>query len=209
MNLLLFSDLHTDTVAAERLVELSAGVDVVVGAGDYANVRTGISRCIDVLKRISIPTVLVPGNNESYDELVEACRGWTSVHVLHGTGVEIAGVQFFGIGGGIPLTPFGSWSYDFSETDGSRLLAGCPDGAVLVSHSPPNGAVDVSRSGQSLGSTAVREAVLRLQPRLVVCGHIHESAGRQGTLGDTPVINAGPKGILFDLKPRAVSQRSA
>src|SRR6266404_3144557 len=101
MKLLLFSDLHTDTSAATRIVELAQDADIVLGAGDYANARQGISTCIDVLRQIQIPTVLVPGNNESYDELVAACANWPSATVLHGTSVEIAGLEFFGIGGGI------------------------------------------------------------------------------------------------------------
>jgi len=51
----------------------------------------------------------------------------------------------------------------------------------------------------SLGSTVVRDAILRLQPRLVVCGHIHGSGGQQAMLGATPVVNAGPRGVLFEI----------
>ncbi len=199
MKLLLFSDLHTDASAAKRMVRLARDADVAIGAGDFASVRRGISVCIEILKQITKPTVLVPGNNESYDELVNACSGWASAHVLHGSGIELSGVPFFGIGGGIPVTPFGDWSFDFSEDDANRLLSQCPVGAVLVSHSPPKGAVDQASSGQSLGSTAVRDAVLRLKPRLVVCGHIHASAGQRANLGGTPVINAGPDGVLVTI----------
>lgn len=120
MKLLLFSDLHTDTAAAARIVNLARDVDVAIGAGDFANLRRGVSICIDILKQIRKPAVLVPGNNESYDELVSACSGWASAHVLHGTGIELAGITFFGIGGGIPITPFGSWSFDFSEEDATQ-----------------------------------------------------------------------------------------
>ena len=197
MRLLLFSDLHTDTNAASRLVVLARDADVAVGAGDFANARRGISKCIDILRQIRLPTVLVPGNNESYEELVAACRGWAEARVLHGTGFEIAGVSFFGLGGGVPVTPFGDWSYDFSEDEAARVLSSCPAGAVLVSHSPPKGAVDITSSGASLGSTAVREVVLRQKPRLVVCGHIHASAGQRGLIGQTPVINAGPNGMIY------------
>jgi Icc-related predicted phosphoesterase len=200
MKLLLFSDLHRDVAAARRMVELARGADVVIGAGDFASVRQGISICLDVLRTIGLPSVLVPGNNESFDELVAACSGWPSAVVLHGTGTEIAGVPFFGLGGGIPVTPFGSWSYDFTEAEAARLLSDCPAAAVLVSHSPPKGAVDRSSSGQSLGSTAVQEAVLRLQPRLVVCGHIHQCAGQRSMIGETRVINAGPGGVVVELR---------
>jgi len=199
MKLLLFSDLHTDTAATKRIVELAPGADVVIGAGDFANARRGISVCINILKQIQKPTVLVPGNNESYDELVAACSGWGSAHVLHGKGIDLSGVPFFGVGGGIPITPFGDWSFDFEEEDATRLLSACPVGAVLVSHSPPKGAVDRASSGQSLGSIAVRDAIIRLKPRLVVCGHIHASAGQRAHISTTPVINAGPAGVLVEL----------
>lgn len=198
MKLLLFSDLHTDVSAAMRLVELARAADVVVGAGDFANVRRGISICIEVLQAIRIPSVLVAGNNESFEELSAACATWPKATVLHGTSTEVAGLVFFGIGGGIPITPFGDWSYDFSEAEAAELLRACPPGAVLVSHSPPKGAVDVAGSGRSLGSTAVRDAVIQLRPRLVVCGHIHASAGQQGKIGTTPIVNAGPNGLVFE-----------
>lgn len=200
MKLLLFSDLHRDVSAATRIVELARGADVIVGAGDFASVRHGTSICIEVLRAIRIPAVLVPGNNESLGELAAACADWSSAVVLHGTSIEVGGLVFFGIGGGIPITPFGDWSYDFSEAQAAELLRACPPGAVLVSHSPPKGVVDVDASGRSLGSTAVRDAVIRLRPRLVVCGHIHASGGNRAQIGTTPIVNAGPRGLIFDLK---------
>lgn len=199
MKLLLFSDLHTDTAAARRLVERSAGVDVLVGAGDFGNVRRDVQVCLDVLRAAGKPAVLVAGNNESTDELIDACRDWPDAHILHGTGITLGGVPFFGIGGGIPVTPFGAWSYDFTEAQAAALLADCPAGCVLVSHSPPKGAVDVSSRGQSLGSTAVRAAIVRARPRLVVCGHIHACAGQQEQMGTTQVVNAGPDGVEWEL----------
>ena len=75
------------------------------------------------------------------------------------------------------------------------LLADCPRNCVLVTHSPPKGAVDISSSGQSLGSAAIRETVQQVCPLLVVCGHIHASAGQHAFIGSTPVINAGPYGV--------------
>jgi Icc-related predicted phosphoesterase len=199
MKLLLFSDLHADVAAARRLVERARHADVVVGAGDFGNVRRELHRCLDVLQVTEHPCVFVAGNNESTDELTEACRNWPKAHVLHGSGTCIGGVEFFGIGGGIPVTPFGAWSYDFTDEAAAVLLSDCPAGCVLVSHSPPKGAVDVSSRGQSLGSVAVREAVLRVRPMLVVCGHIHASAGQRAAIGKTQVVNAGPDGVEWDL----------
>ena len=199
MKLLLFSDLHCNTHASIQLVDRARHVDVVVGAGDFGNIRQGIDITINVLKSIDRPTILVPGNSESTEELTLACGSWPQAHVLHGSGTTISDVDFFGLGGGIPVTPFGSWSYDFTEDQARSLLVDCPPRCVLVSHSPPKGAVDRSSDGRSLGSLAVRETIEAKQPTLVVCGHIHASAGLTYVIGTTTVINAGPDGIEFNL----------
>jgi Icc-related predicted phosphoesterase len=199
MKLLVFSDLHSDFRIASKLVELSRDVDIVVGAGDFCNVRRGLEEIVEALSGITKPTVLVPGNSESDDELVNACRSWEQARVLHGRQTSIDGISFYGIGGGIPVTPFGSWSYDFREDKAYDLLKNCPTGGVLVSHSPPKGILDVSSAGKSLGSQAVRDALDRSRPDLFVCGHIHGSAGQTRQHGDITVINAGPHGIIWDL----------
>lgn len=198
--LLLFSDLHRNTGAARSLIARSAGVDLAIGAGDFGNLRCHVRDCIDVLRDLPCPVVLVAGNNESTEQLSKACAGWPLAHVLHGTAANVAGLALFGLGGGIPTTPFGPWSYDFTEDAATALLAPCAACDVLVTHSPPWGLVDVSSRGDHLGSHAVRHAVERLQPRLVVCGHIHGSAGQQIQLGSTTVINAGPQGVLWTLE---------
>jgi len=199
MKLLLFSDIHCDLVAAERLVQLSAKADVAVGAGDFAVMHQGLTETLGVLREISCPLVLVPGNGERYSALREACADWSGAVPLHGSGTSIEGQAFHGLGGGVPVTPFGDWSYDFTEEEAAGLLEDCPTGAVLVSHSPPHGAVDRDSEGVPRGSTAVREAILSKKPALVVCGHIHDCWEKQETIAGTPVINAGPRGIFWDL----------
>ena len=199
MKLLVFSDLHNDFHTAAKLVELSNAVDVVVGAGDFCVARQGLDEIIAVLSAITKPTVVVPGNSESDEELLQACRSWKSARVLHGRRVTIAEISFYGIGGGIPITPFGAWSYDFSEDEAYDLLRDCPTGGVLASHSPPWGVLDVSSNGRNIGSQAVRKTILTKKPNLVVCGHIHGSAGQIDRIAETSVINAGPQGIIWEL----------
>jgi Icc-related predicted phosphoesterase len=197
--MLLFSDVHSDQQACRAIVEQASEVDLVIGAGDFCNMRRGLQAVIDTLSAIETPTVLVPGNAESESELRDACADWPAATVLHGDAETVAGVDVVGIGGGIPVTPFGDWSYDLTEDEARTLLEDVSlsgtSGGVLVSHSPPKGLVDRDSSGTSLGSVAIREAIDRLQPELVVCGHIHGSWEEQETIGDTTVINAGPNGM--------------
>ena len=198
MKFLCFSDLHCDQDAARNLVQRAGEADVVIGAGDFANQHRGINDTIDILSAIEKPTVLVPGNGETVEELREATMNWKSARVLHGEGCEIDGQAFWGVGGGIPVTPFGAWSYDFDEQQATELLAGCPVGAVLVVHSPPIDTVDHDSSGRVRGSQSIRDAVQSKQPRLVVCGHIHSDWEKKVQLNESLILNAGPRGVLVE-----------
>lgn len=178
---------------------MSSKVDVAVGAGDLATVHRGLDDLISVLRRMTCPAVLVPGNGETTEELEAACAGWDAATVLHGSGSEVEGIRFWGLGGGVPVTPFGDWSCDLTEAEAAALLDRCDAADVLVLHSPPKGVADVTSSGQSVGSTAIRDAIERLQPRLAVCGHIHDSWGVEGRIGATRVVNLGPTPNWFEL----------
>jgi Icc-related predicted phosphoesterase len=195
--LLAFSDLHRDLEGARDLAGRSAEVDVVIGAGDFASVHRGLEEAIDALSAIEKPTVLVPGNNETEDALRAACEGWDAATVLHGDAAEIDGLPFFGLGAGVPITPW-DWSFDLDEEAAAAKLSGCPADAVLVVHSPPLGHCDASSAGEHLGSTAVLAAIEQKQPRLAVCGHIHESWGAESEIGSTPVFNLGPEGRVLE-----------
>ena len=46
--------------------------------------------------------------------LMQACSGWTSAHVLHGTSVTLDNIPFFGVGGGIPVVENADGSLDGS-----------------------------------------------------------------------------------------------
>ena len=197
MRLLAFSDLHRDVDRARRLAERAGEADVVIAAGDFASVHMGLGKTIEPLKAVEVPTLLVPGNNETEDKLRSECEDWQAATVLHGERAEIDGVLFFGLGAGVPKTPF-PWSFDLSDEDAEELLAPCPDGAVLIMHSPPKGHVDESR-GKHLGSEAILRTIERTRPRLTVCGHIHECWGRESTVAGTRVLNLGPEGALLEV----------
>jgi uncharacterized protein len=197
LRLFAFSDLHRDEDQARRLVEQSADADVVIGAGDFTSFHLGLGGVIDALSEITTPTVLVPGNHESHDALWRACGGWPAAHVLHGEGIKIDGVDFFGLGAGVPPTPF-PWSFDLTEEEAAKKLEDCPARAVLVIHSPPKGHLDVAH-GRHLGSEAILGTIERTRPALAVCGHIHEAWGEEADIAGTRVVNLGPRGRFFEV----------
>ena len=198
MRILAFSDLHRDLSQAARLVEAATDSDLVIGAGDFASIHDGLEETIAALSPIEAPTLLVPGNNETEAALRAAAGGWEAATVLHGEPANVDGTTFFGLGAGIPITPW-DWSFDLSDDAAAEILAGCPEGAVLILHSPPHGHVDSSSSGQHLGSVAIRDAIEARHPRVAVCGHIHESWGARSKIGATEIFNLGPDGTWIEV----------
>ncbi len=198
MLVLAFSDVHRDLDRCADLVARSSGADVVVGAGDFASVHRGLGETIDALREIEKSTLLVPGNNETEEELREACEGWEAATVLHGQAKSVDGVEFYGLGAGIPVTPW-DWSFDLSDDEAAERLASAPENGFFVLHSPPRGKVDLASGGEHLGSEAILHAIEAKQPRVAVCGHIHDSWGAQDRVGATRVLNLGPAGREIEL----------
>jgi uncharacterized protein len=193
VKVLAFSDVHCDLGAVESLVERARDADVVAAVGDFARVHEGLERTVGPLRGIDAPVLLVPGNNETLEALRGVCDGWDGARVLHGASAEVEGVTFFGIGAGIPTTPW-DWSFDLTEEQAEEMLAPMTEGSVLLSHSPPKGHVD-----GGFGSEAVLRAAEEKGARAVLCGHIHEEWGNESRIGETPVRNLGPDGYVLEL----------
>lgn len=197
MHILAFSDLHLSAAHAETLVEASTEADLVIGAGDFCTMREGLEEAMKMLHGIMAPLVIVPGNAESIEELRAAAD--LNMTVLHGEATEIEGLRIFGLGYGVPTTPFGAWSCDLSEDEAAEMLQDAEGCQLLITHSPPKGVVDTTSGGQSVGSTAIRDAIERVQPTLALFGHIHDSWGKSGRIGETEAHNLGPTPNWFEL----------
>lgn len=197
MRILAFSDLHRDAAMAEAIVNESRGADVVVGAGDFASCGLGHEDTMNVLRRMMVPFVLVPGNHDDFGALRAACAERPLAHLLHGRSVVIGGVPFFGIGLGSGVIDPEPWNKVLDEAEAAEMLTRCPARAVLVSHSPPHGIADQQKDGRHAGSAALRDAIGQHQPRITICGHVHNAWGQNGTIGQTPIHNIGPKPTWF------------
>lgn len=61
---------------------------------------------------------------------------------------------------------------------------------IIISHAPPYSYLDKIKSGKHVGSKILLKAIKKHQPKLVLCGHIHEAKGRK-KIGKTEVVNLG------------------
>lgn len=199
VKILAFSDLHRDTHAARAIVTASADADVVVGAGDFATGAEGAAETLRILQICTVPVVLVHGNHDDPEELKDICADWPRGHYLHGDAVALAGVVFFGLGGEIPARHDAPWNVAETEADAAMMLGHCPTGAILVTHTPPQGSADLQKDGTHQGSTAIRDAIRSKHPVLHLCGHIHNAWRMSDRIGGTQVSNLGPGLTWFEV----------
>jgi Icc-related predicted phosphoesterase len=187
-------DLHWSGRAPLRLPDLD-GVDLVLLGGDLTNFRgKDEARAIVEAVRARCPSVLAVCGNTDLPGIEDYLRA-EEIDLDRRSRV-VGGVAFAGISGGLPFggTPYERTEADFAAAAEQALSAAAQETArplVLVSHQPPRDTrCDLTRGGH-VGSTAIRAAILRHQPDLVLCGHIHESAASD-LLGRSRIVNPGP-----------------
>src|SRR5215475_1116763 len=100
--LLIFSDIHNDMKALEKLMEREA--DYYVCAGDLVNWRRGLDKAAEVLKRRADKMYVLPGNHETDQDIAAMCDryGFTN---FHDKSMQIGEVHVAGLGYSNP-TPF-------------------------------------------------------------------------------------------------------
>lgn len=197
MKLLIFSDIHGDRPALEKLMEIEA--DYYFAAGDLTNWSKGLDQLGPILARRAGRMYVMPGNHESDADIRSFCAKY-EFHDFHGTWIEIAGYKVAGLGYSNP-TPFNTPG-EMSEQELAERLGkfSALDPLVLICHTPPiQTKLDKAGEGKHFGSRAVRDFIDQRQPEYFYCGHIHEAAGVQDVIGRTRGWNVGKRGQLLDL----------
>jgi Icc-related predicted phosphoesterase len=194
---LIFSDIHNDTVALKKL--MAAEADAYFAAGDLVSWGRGLAKMGEAMRARAGRVYAMPGNHESGKDIEEFCAAFGFVN-FHGATAEIGGVRFAGLGYSSP-TPFDTPG-EYSESEMAARLE--PFAAwkpqVLICHAPPLGTpLDRIREGLHGGSRAVREFIEQQQPAHFFCGHIHEAEGLAIQMGATRAMNVGKKGYLLEL----------
>jgi Icc-related predicted phosphoesterase len=178
---------------------MNTEADYYFAAGDLANWGRGLEHLGPILQKRASRMYVLPGNHESESDIAGFCREF-GFHDFHGQTVQIAGQTVAGLGYSNP-TPFDTPG-EYSEKElGMRLKRfSSLNPRVLICHAPPkNTKLDRVREGQHFGSQAVRDFIEQAQPDYFYCGHIHEAAGQQDTIGRSRGWNVGKRGQVLDL----------
>jgi Icc-related predicted phosphoesterase len=206
--IVILGDVHAHEERLEATLRLAPapGADLVLLAGDVGvdppwlpparfEQRAPHDESVQrVLRRVGQAwggaLAFVPGNHD----LADPAEGLRAVN-LDGRCAEVGGLSVAGLGGSGPQRhgfPY-EWSEDEAAARLKRLFADGP-AEIFLSHTPPaDTRLDRTAWGEHVGSRAVRDGLARAQPRLFVCGHIHEAWGVEW-LDDVCCLNAGALG---------------
>lgn len=199
MNLLLMADLHG------WLPKVTIQQDVIVIAGDIVPVWAANNRYdINISKQAiwlrdtfypwvnQLPcehVVMTWGNHDwvgMEPDVLDQIPAPKKLHTLVDEGVTLDGVHFYGS----PWQPrFYDWAFNLDEVDLSRRWKLIDDHTdVLVVHGPPKGYGDRMKRGYKTdapGSESLTRRIKEVEPKLVVCGHIHQAAGSYELTGNS------------------------
>jgi Icc-related predicted phosphoesterase len=197
MRLLLFSDIHHDLQALEKLMATPA--DIYIAAGDLSNWGRGLEECGRIMKPHGERVWVLPGNHESAQQNADFCAafGFRNFHEE----AWLTGEHWIGGLGYSNPTPFNTPG-EYSEPELARRLERFAEltPLILVCHAPPYGTeLDRIGPGRHGGSQSVRAFLEAHPPLHFFCGHIHECGGVETRLGPTRGINLGKKGYLLEL----------
>jgi len=201
VKILIFSDIHGDTRALEKLIAQPA--DIYIAAGDLSTFGKDLNRCGEIMKPLGEKVWVLPGNHESHDDTRSFCErfGFFDFHrQIRALKSELGTTQWAGLGYS-NITPFNTPG-EYSEDEIAKALAAFDHlkPLYLVVHFPPQGTrLDEFAAGKHAGSPTLREWVDRVQPLYLFCGHIHECGGRSDRLGATQAFNVGKKGYTVEV----------
>lgn len=195
MKLLALTDIHGAYDTAAAILSRERDCHGVILGGDLTTNGTP-KEAEDALRRCAqfgVPLYTVAGNMDPAPLEDAFARAST---LINGRGVLLDDLGLFGVSGS-PVTPMQTPNEISEEEIALRAHAGWKDvqaarRTIFVPHAPPRDtALDLLRSGQHVGSTAVRRFIDQHHPQAVVCGHIHEARGIDH-LGSTIMVNCGP-----------------
>ncbi len=179
MHLFTAGDFHSDMDVKEAVIaEVNGGdYDLCLFTGDYHEP----DYYEDLVSRIDAPFLSLTGN---WDFGFEPPENGEYRHLYNYQKVQFENYHVVLLGAVYPQ--------DFQEDIHDFFQGTDPAKRIVASHYPPHMLGDLADNGNRAGFPEFRELLLKEDPALWTCGHIHEDFGRF-SLMDTVVLNTAVK----------------
>jgi len=196
--ILAVGDIHGDTGLVKKLAKKAEkeNVDLVILAGDLTFVESSTKNLVGPFIKAKKQVLLIPGNHESLATADFIAQMYPGTKNIHGYFFQKDDLGIFGAGGGdvINITPdreiFELLKKGHEKVKDSKTK-------IMVTHMHPRGGKSEFSGWQ--GSEAVRKAIKKFHPNLLINAHIHEAGGFQEKIGKTKVINVSRKAKIFEI----------
>ncbi len=171
MKLLVFSDLHEEAQALEKIRAFAEREkpDVVLSCGDLARSVSFAEEAINSFRTF----YFVPGNWDSKEvnDYYSMQKGY-----VHKKPADINGFNIVGFGFSM-ITPFHTFG-ERTEKEFESGLSTLPinKNTILLLHEPPRGFFDEVKN-ENVGSKAVLKIIDEKKPFMALFGHVHETMG--------------------------------
>ncbi len=197
MKLLVFSDLHGNIYALDKLKKKAKKADIIICAGDISIFENDIRLLLEELNNLGKTVLIIHGNHEDEGSLKKLCSKYKYIQFIHERFFKRNNILFIGYGGG----GFRAIDDRFEKETAKKFkeLMLDSDKSVLVLHGPPYKTTTDKLGKEYVGNKSYRRFIEKNQPNLVVCGHIHENFGKKDKIGKSFIINPGPEGKIIDL----------
>ncbi|MBU0930103.1 MAG: metallophosphoesterase [Nanoarchaeota archaeon] len=197
MKILAFVDLHSDFTYLKKIIKTAKEKqpDFLVCAGDISDFGNDIEKIFKELSELNIPMLIIPGNHESSSTINQLCKKYKFAVNINKACYEVNEYCFLGYGEG----GFSEEDPEFDELaekfkknlDKNKKL-------ILVSHAPVYGTkVDYLSTLGHRGNKSIRRFIAEVKPKLVICGHFHDTATQIDRIGYTTIINPGKYGKII------------
>ena len=200
MKILAFVDLHASFKAFKGLKKKikKEKPDVIVCSGDLSIFEQGLAYILRAFNKFKIPFLVIHGNHETQKSLRKMSLKLKDIIFMHKKSYVLDDCLFLGYGGSgfLKIDP------DFKKIAGrfKKIIGENKDKKIiLVTHAPPYGTKIDKIGGKHFGNKTIMQFLKRNRVDLLVCGHFHETAGKEDKIGKTKVINPGPCGKMINM----------
>jgi uncharacterized protein len=197
MKFLTFVDLHEDKKYLKELIKRASqdDIDFVVCAGDITLFGRGLRYILKQFNNLNKKVYLIPGNHESDRMFKEVISDYPNCINFNHKVIKKDDYVLLGYGGG----GFSAQDPEFRKISREWYSKYQDSKVILVTHGPPaNTTIDLLEK-RHVGNLDYRKFVERIKPKLMICGHLHETAGMQDKIDKTIVINPGWEGMVIEL----------
>lgn len=192
MKILVFTDTHANYEVHEQLIQKANEVDIVLCAGDMTIFGMQLEPILEHLNQMPKPVYFIHGNHESLNDIEAILPKFKNLHLIHKKEITIKGISIIGFGGG---------GFDYKTPEFVEFIKNHKPPTILITHQPPhNTAVDTFDDLKPTGNKDFRVYIEKNQPAIVICGHIHETFGKQDKINESLIINPGPQGVILDVQ---------